>query len=302
MQPLYDPETGLQIDLYELPRRPTSSNLTPMRPGEKPAGFGRPRLWEGKEYAHPKYTALDHRPPRLCEGCSRRQSRPGRLLCQPCRANADKYGHPAATRHLPVRTAIGSTIAAALRVIEYVQKLPAGDPARTALDHAIHWLRIRLDVSRKYTRTPWRPWQPAALTVNRRLATLARHDVTPEKILAHVAGFIWARDWLPAMLRDQRHLVHQLGRAVLTLVPVPHPWRAQEPEPLGAQGVSGVRPAAPREGWLHRGLPALAWAWRYPRIAPRAGRQATPPVPHHPCTAPPAVPTAGRRGLTTIRP
>jgi hypothetical protein len=227
------------IDKYEPTKRPTPPGWRPMGPGERPPGWGRPKLWADQAPASRSFWALDHKPTRLCQGCERRQSRPGRTLCLRCKQRKGQYGHPEATRHVKVRKLFGAVIAQALRTIEYIQKLPNGHPSKTAIDHALSTLRTRLAIAWKYRETPWRPWQPPDLTINRRLAQLARHEVPAEQILATVGGFIWARHVLPSVIHDQNHFHHQLGRYVLTLIPVPHPWRQQAngqriPEPLGS--------------------------------------------------------------------
>jgi hypothetical protein len=151
------------------------------------------------------------------EDCWAPVERGGRL-CFKHRNAKRARGHPTGS-NLP-RRMLGPWAAAAMSYLGVIDRQPEGNPARSQLALARHYLTVRFAQSQGFEGLGWRPGQSHEVRLKRHLANLRRHGVTPDRLLALIVAFYCAREFL-AVLEDQDHERFQLGRLILQTVSLP---------------------------------------------------------------------------------
>jgi hypothetical protein len=131
-------------------------------------------------------------------------------------------------------------------LIKAIRDLPEDDAARRQLEHTELRIRCQLEDSRGYDLRSWRPGLSATLRQRRRFGNLAAAGVTPDRIIAMVAGMYSARDVFQSYFLSDRQWLHQLGRSVAMLATLP---KSTAVGPFGDEGLlSSV--AVPMGEWL----------------------------------------------------
>jgi hypothetical protein len=111
-----------------------------------------------------------------------------------------------------------------LRLIQAIKDHPRTDElvrAKMLIANAETWLRAQLERYRGYDLVGYRPGMPAKQRQGRRLGNLANAGITPDRILALMAGFYVAREVLPNSFHTDRHWFTQMGRAVCLMATLP---------------------------------------------------------------------------------